>query len=514
MINRLIFPLLSVWIIAVYIHLVLCLHIMGIVASKIIASFLFIPVIFLEILFSIIYYPDQIKKFSDIKRKWLFLLACRLLFWLIFFIIWVLFITYLSKNTQILAWVAPQFYLLFYLVFRGESWITLIASAIWLVIYYYYTVKGNRVRIFTTMILPMILFASLFIHLYFFGGIGGLYESGVFAQEGVERFFQIKNIDSHIVPQHPRGIYFDKNENALFIMFGQTFTPSLKPYPTIVRKDLSSNSTHFFLSRNIRRIHIDGTSRHIFVAPWYQQVFYVLSKKDLSIIGNNPNQTEGLLRTWEPMDIFKDRLTNRVYIGNGVEQAFISYDLDTGRIARILHLYNQGLVDKGGPVGNILQSKKDGMIYFTSGPGMNLFEVDPESLNITKQKSFFDITASALAIDEEGGMLYYQNGCFNALYEIDIESFEVKRTLRGEGHARRILLDKRRNCIYVLGYFSGTVFPIDLTTGKRLWTVRVGGLPHGIDLSDNTLWINSMSGVMKLDLETIWKRFEDERSQS
>ena len=95
-----------------------------------------------------------------------------------------------------------------------------------------------------------------------------------------------------------------------------------------------------------------------------------------------------------------------------------------------------------------------------------------------------------------------------------METFEIKRTFKGEGHARRIKLDKKRNCLYVLGYFSGTVFPIDLNTGKRPWTIHVGGLPHGMDLNENTLWVNSMSGILKLELNQIWGENRDEESEA
>jgi hypothetical protein len=127
-------------------------------------------------------------------------------------------------------------------------------------------------------------------------------------------------------------------------------------------------------------------------------------------------------------------------------------------------------------------------------------------MKIVNKRKFFDVVSTALVLDDDRDLLYYQNGCFRQLYQIDTKTFEVRRTFSGEGHARCLRLDPRRNCIYVLGYFSGTVFPVDLDTGKRPWTVRVGGLPHGMDLQQDTLWVNSMFGVLQLDLETIWRR--------
>jgi hypothetical protein len=123
---------------------------------------------------------------------------------------------------------------------------------------------------------------------------------------------------------------------------------------------------------------------------------------------------------------------------------------------------------------------------------------------VVKKKRFNDVVGTSLEIDDDNGLLYYQNGGLNSLYAIDMESFEIKRTYKGECHARRIRLDKKRNCIYVLGYLSGTVFPVDLSGGRRPWQIHVGGLPHGMDLHNDTLWVNSMAGVLKLDLKTLW----------
>ncbi len=508
MTDNYVFPLLSVWIIAAYLHLLNCLHISEIISSPAVMYVLFIPVIVLEFFFSNIFSFGRIKSVSDIKSKWLLLFLSRLLFWVAFFYIWVIFATEASENLQWLKWFAPQFYLQFYLVFRGESWITLAAFGLWLFMYYMITVRKRKFRILTAMVVPIILALSLFCHLYYYGGIGGLSGNRIAKQEGVEEFFNIKSINFNTIQNHPRGVFFDEKENALFAMFGCTYCKDEIEYPTIVRIDMLTGNKQYFLSGNIRRI--DLSSDSIFSAPWYQEVFYELSKHDLSVIRTFPNQTEGLLRYWEPMDIVKDVSKHRIYIGNDVEQAVVAYNSDTGKIDKVLNLHKQGFVRWGGPVWNIVQSKKTRKLYFVSGPGENLYEVDPDTLAVLRYRHFFDIIGTAIEIDDENNVLYYQNGSFDKIYEIDLSTFEVKRRLKGEIHARRIRLDKKRNCLYVLGYFSGTVFPVSLDTGRRQWTIKVGGLPHGMDLKGDTLWINSMSGVFRLNLKTIWEKNKHE----
>jgi len=147
-------------------------------------------------------------------------------------------------------------------------------------------------------------------------------------------------------------------------MFGCTYCQDEIQYPTIVRIDMTTGDTHYFLSGNIRQIHWDASSGSLFAAPWYQEVFYELSKRDLSTIRTYPNQTEGLLQYWEPMDIVKDVAKPRVYIGNDVEQAVMAYNLDTGRIDKLLNLYKQGFVKWAGRCGILYSQKKhESFIY-------------------------------------------------------------------------------------------------------------------------------------------------------
>ena len=504
-----IYPLFSVWIIAAYIHLLHCLYIFEYIKSRFLIYLLFLPVLVLEFYFSLHFPLDSPTVVADINREWIFLFVCKSIYWFAFFMTWVIFMTFVSKHAVVIKFFITQFYSQIYLLFRAERWITAVALVLWLLLYNFVTIEGGMLRITTAMVVPILLSFALLYHLYHYGGIGGLRKGKVFRQSGVEKAFEYERIGSYIVPRHPRGIHYDPAAEALFVMFGATYGKNAD-YPTIVRRDLKTGRGHAFLSRNIRRIAFDNRSGCIFVAPWYEKFFYKLSMGDLKVISQIPNQVEDMLQTWEPMDVVKDVSENRIYIGNDAEQALIAYDSETGRLVKTLNLLEQGHVKVGGPVWHIRQSPGTRKIYFITGPGTHLFEVDPDSLTVVKKRRFLDVVGTALDLDDERGLIYYQNGGLNSLYEIDMETFEIKRTFRGECHARRIRLDKKRNCIYVLGYLSGTMFPIDLETGTRPWKRYVGGLPHGMDIYDDTLWINSMSGVLKLNLRTLWGASEDE----
>ena len=475
-----------------------------IISSQTVIKILFFLIIPAEFIFSFLF-SFGIRNISKcFAFKWIFSLLCRLIFWFGFYYLWVIWLTKISNKAIFLKFFGPQFYVSYYLVFRGERWVTLLAFILWLFVYYQITVKKRKLRLFTAMILPNVLVISLFVHLYAYGGPGGFFDDQITSQVGVEKIFHINEVDHKIKSNHARGVFFDEKEQSLFAMYGCTFCDK-ENYPTIIRKNFHTGKINVFFSENIRQVFIDKISDKLFVGPWYQNVFYELSKQDLSIRKIFPNQIKDSLQYWEPMCIFKDLTKNRLYIGNDADPALIAYDLDTGKVDTILNLYQQGYVRIGGPVWNIVQSSKTRKLYCISGPGNNIFEVDPDTMKILKYRHCFDIIGTALELDDNNGVLYYQNSVFDSLYEIDINTFEIKREFTGEIHARRIRLDKKRNCLYVLGYFSGTVFSIDLETGIRSWSIDVGGSPHGMHFYDDTLWINSLAGVFKLDLNIIWK---------
>jgi outer membrane protein assembly factor BamB len=506
------YPLLASWSVAAYIHGVQYLYIMEVVDAPAV-YFLALPVVVLELWLGHGWPPGlPFRRSGETPAQpttgnrvlgikgWLGLFF-NLVFWLSFFAVWVgVFGWFARGQAKWLKWFAPEFYLQFYLVFIAQGWLTWVLFAAWLAVYVVVTVRRQRFRIMTTMVLPMAIGLGMFHHLYEYGGIGGFFESRVAAQTGVTRIINLRAQDPTI-PAHPRGVCHDAKQNALLVMFGCTYCNDLVFYPTVVRYDLATGRTHAFKSSNIRQTQCEDPDDTILVAPWYREHVYQLSRTDLTTVAIFPTRVSSL-SYWEPMSILRDG--HMLYIGNDVEQAVVAFDMKTFSVTKVLNLHQLGLVQYGGPAWNLVQSQKTRRIYFTSGPGANLLEVEPETLQIVKHRAFHDVSGTGLEIDDERNVIYYQNGGLtDELYEIDVESFAVKRTFHGEGHARHILLDRARNRIYVLGYFSGSVFALDRDTGRRVWTRKVGGLPHGMALDKDTLWVNSRPGVVQLDLAAI-----------
>jgi len=493
--DRGLFPLLSVLLTAGYIHFAMVLHMYGYIQQTCLVWACFLPVLFLEYIASRKFRPPL----SGHHVRWFLAYFLRILFWFGFFWFWVVFVTKSSNEAVWLKWFAPQFYIQFYIVFRGEQWLTLLAAIAWLLLYCLLTVWLRRARIFTGMVIPTAISMALFFHLYHYGGVGQIGAGSITDQPGIEKIFDVENVSEYRIPEHPRGIYYDQQAHALFLMYGCTFCEETKQYPSIVRLDFNTGATNFFISGNIRQVAISDGCDSMYVAPWAQQKIYALSKEDLSIQEIYTNDLHRI-SYWEPMSIIRDPEKEMLYIGNDVEPVVAAYNLRDRRFDHITNLADRPYVSPGGPVWNLVQSLNGSNIYFTAGPGDHLFKLDTRTFEVAVSRRFPDQVGTAIALDEEAGILYYQNGGLDSLYKVDINTFEVLRTYTGEAHARRIVLDKSRNHLYVLGYLSGTLFAINLESGKRSWSLRVGGLPHGLHLVDNTLYVNAMPGVYKVDL--------------
>ncbi len=129
-----------------------------------------------------------------------------------------------------------------------------------------------------------------------------------------------------------------------------------------------------------------------------------------------------------------------------------------------------------------------------------------DALTVQRSVDLGDVVGTALAVDDGAGVIYYQSGVRDALFRLNLATLEVEAEWESEIHARRLHVDRERGALYVLGFFSGTVFALDLATGARRWTVAVGPRPHGLAATEGALFVNSMVGVVRVDLAVVDQR--------
>jgi hypothetical protein len=288
------------------------------------------------------------------------------------------------------------------------------------------------------------------------------------------------------------------------VSYGCSFCVERGLTPTVVRIPRDGGRPSCFRSGNLHHIDVLEDRGRVWAAPWTNRNLYALQLSDLSVDYALPSPKRYEMRFFQPIQVVEDVDGSALYAGTELESTLVRFDLKERRYDRQLKLAEEGLVTWGGPLHFIEQHPVTRRLYFTSGPGHNLFEVDPDQMVVLRSMSLDDVVGTALLLDAETDTIYYQSGVRDALFEIDLATWSVRRTLEGEIHARRLALDRERRALYVLGHLSGRVLALDLETGHRRWSRDVGGRPHGLALDGDELWVNSFAGVFRLHLPTIW----------
>ncbi len=461
-------------------------------------------------------------------------LRANLTFWLVVFLFWVVAVGDAAMTTQVwLQWFGTEFWWPVGLVWKGGGAWTLIAAGLWLATYHLVVVRRRRARILVALVMPVALTFALMALILRMGGPGGLVDEAERTAAGARLAYDIRSLTPRLDPAHPdrirsmanivdgdfgpvrehsevctnpRSVCAAPDGSAVHAFFGCTWGASGMFFPAVVRLEPATGRVDALAGHNVRQVSC-GAERFA-VAPWDTEGIYEIGSDDLSLHRMIPHQTTDLLAFWEPLDVLIDRDRSRAIVANNGETAVLIYELQSGKLQRVVNLAKMGLVRAGGGgVHRMRQSPKTGLVYGVTGPGVNLFELDPAAGELTRTLDVGDVVGTGLAADFEAGRLYYQSGFTGDLHEVDLATFQVIRTLDGEVHARRLALDQRRRVLYVAGYFSGLLVALDLDTGERLWEFGIGPRPQGMDLVDDALWVNTQDGLFEVSLQTTWTHY-------
>lgn len=501
-------PLALTWGIALYIHILHLLRIFEIVESQILLHLLFLPIIPLEFFCRRVGSAQKPAGRRRLIMQYLPFVG-RIIFWFVLFVVWAIILGAMGAiEAPWQKWVSLHPYLIVYLIARLGGYPTVIAAVLWIGLYYLAVVRKKTGRIFFSLVIPAALGLGLFYQFNAYGGTAALVGiEEIKAQPGVSLVLDYNRIAAEAVAwPDPRDIFASDDSQIVYASFGASFRKIDTAYAAVVRYDIAADRLDYFNSYNLRKMAFSGS--HLYVAPalWSNDNIFELSTDDLKLEREIPNQIGKALDWWEPMDLYVDEQTHKLYLSDNLTPVLISYDLQTGRRRKILDLQGQGIIGIGGNVSSIKQSPVDRTLYMAGGPGENLLAVAPDSLDLLRRTRFdYCVMGSALAHDPTTDRLYLQCGAVDALYEIDAKDFRVIRKYTGEFHSRALAIDNAKNCIYELGFGSGTLFALDRESGRKVWSLDVGAKPNSMYLDpQRKLWINSKAGILRIDLDKVW----------
>lgn len=494
-------PFLSVWIVIIYLR---CLNYINQndILDNWILFILYLPVIFFD------YKINNYLKKGKLKNK-IYTLLWGQFFWFVLFLYWVIVMPELPRAHKWLEFFNFSVFANIKLVYVAEAYLSFIAFLIWLAAYGIITVKKGYLRIFVSVVLPVLFTYLLFMHFYFYGGLGHCKPDKIISQKGVKIFYSKEDFPKKDYQHYqvwtdserffPREIFIDKERNALYSNYANTYgKSSAKKTPNILKIDMKSKETFYYVDNYTRAI--SGHSNSILISPWYSEVIIELDKKDLKIARKIPLQHE--IYPWELANIYHDVKGNAIYAANDMTPSLLKYDYTTGELKGSLQ---PGYFTYGGAFWDMAISDKTGLIYINGlGAKEDIFEIDSDTMEIKRKLDIVVYGGSAILLDDENDTLYFQDGDSWRLFEIDIKKMKVKRVFKSEIHSRKLFLDRKRGALYVLSFCYGKFFAIKLDNGKRAWTLRVGGKPSGLAVDQDTVFINSMAGIISIDLAEVW----------
>lgn len=493
----------------------------------------FLPVLILELISTFYvekYYKKIVNKLN--YKKILISFIKNILVWVFVYIVLVILPWNASLNIPWVKWFSSSALLFIVLIIKTQIFITSTILLISIYLYYKFTYKKGYLKFTTILIIPGLVPVFILIFYWHKGGVFNL--KSIENQKGIYKIYDINELNYFIenkkikkenilelqgnevrskdinVKNHPRGICVDPDENFFIIFYGCTYCFSPQNMIVVVKKDLISEDLSIIIGdvkQNIRKVDCNQNNKNLFVAPWEDVYIYEIEKNSFFIKNTFYHQTYKFLNIWEPVDILYDNINKKIIVANNQIPAIISYHYNKNlKLNNYINLYKQGYIGMGGTAWYLVKSKGKNRLYFIGCPGEgDLYELDLERMKILRsiKIEYNNSCGAGLVIDDEEMKLYYQSGFYNNLYKIDIKSFSIEKKYEGQYFSRRLILDKKRNSIYVLSYLTGKLISINLNTGEKIWELNVGGRPHGMKKINNNLWVHSMSGVFLIKLNEI-----------
>ena len=535
--SRALGPMAATWAVALGVHGLHVLHLREWLAAPALVTAAFAPLLLLDTWASARLEGVTVRSLWSTPGRARRGAAGNLVLWSVAFVGWVLGMGQLADVAPFLRWFGPEFYYQFWLVYAAQGWLTWLALAIWLLLYATIAVNRGRARILISIGVPGLLTVALFAHLTFLGGVGAESLDTVLEQPGVSLELDphtlaiagdaprpgasltpttpiecVEATATEPIPRtipyrfHPRDVLPDATGDVLYLSYGCSWCVEEGTTPSVLRLDRRSGDVTCFKSSNLHHVGYRTGDELVWAAPWSSHEVVGLSSEDLSVVARVRRPRRRDLRFFQPIQVLPDINGGRLYAGTELEATLVAFDTSGDAGPQFLRLPETGLVRWGGPLHFLTQHPTTRRLYFTSGPGHNLFEADPDTLELLRSVDLGDVVGTALLLDAEADVIYYQSGVRDALFRVPLDTFEPDRTYEGEIHARRLAHDPDRGLLYVLGHFSGRVFALDLESGDRVFEVAVGGRPHGLARHGHSLFVNTFLGVLRIPVPTVLPR--------
>lgn len=305
----------------------------------------------------------------------------------------------------------------------------------------------------------------------------------------------------------PRCLYHDKQRERLYMSLGALYGVTARlPNLLSVATDgsgyqetvVAEPGKESFL---IREFQPAPSAEDLYLIPWDTHHVFEVRKDELHLAKMIPyTPPEKIVSMF---DILHDEQTNRLYAAMGFPPMFQYFDLNTGQ-SFVLNLEDEGLAEYGTVLHILRLDRRNNRLYCIAVAGDKMaefFELDPDSLTVTRTMTYNDVLVS-LEIDKERNELLLGAGLSPYILVVDPYSLTVKRKIPTPVPViRRIIVCPDRDSYLITDHLHGRLLELSRRDGGLRRAYVVGNKPLGMARDGDIVYVASTLGFIKVTLD-------------
>lgn len=299
-----------------------------------------------------------------------------------------------------------------------------------------------------------------------------------------------------------RSVKIDPVTRTALVAYGSTAAELHRDEPKLYAIDLDRGDIRPVpgsdRGNQLRHLTIDVDTRLLPVAQWDAEDILVFHLDTLERIRTIRASRDGADFAPATVVPFEDRIV--------LQEVFFprlrAFSATTGELERRVDLFERGVTGIGVQVDRGLLSKQRRRLYVPiAQTGINLVEIDWDTLEPGRTASVGIITPASLALDDEGGRLFLGSFGSPAIAVVDLESFRKVDEIQGLWGVRHTLYDPQRDVLYLMDYLGGEVATYSFAEKRITRRVTVGAKPAEAAIFEDTLYVLSSLGLVAVPLE-------------
>ncbi len=346
---------------------------------------------------------------------------------------------------------------------------------------------------------------------FYFNTFPGSTADEVASQDGVTVLLRNPDVSCSIfsarkrrcpVRAFPRGMVRDPVTGRFVLAFGSSLRVSPRSESNLLAVDPQSNEIYSFEemkgTNQVRDFWFDGHERLFAASAMGRSEIDVYSLDDWSL--RRTIKVEKGPTDWDPF--YVALMDDYVYVVKYWFPEVLKYEIESGVLVARYDGWKSGVAFFGGCFHMAAIAPRRRRLYVLNlASSKQLLEFDLDDLSLLRSLDLPVIGGFGLSVNEEAGRIFIQNYFPNVVLDVDIDTLEITKQYQGIYNLRYLTYDEKRRRIYEADWAEGILKVLDIDSDRYIRSYLVGGKPSAIMLVADHLYVHSMVGVVRIDLD-------------